>query len=158
VALFLYWIASPFLPREAVPNVSFDWVRITAGDKTVVSPLLLGIGVSNELASLGLHGETHGGLGGFSGSGQGVPEIDVELVSLEPITKEATLALPKAGYVVYVLKGGVWIAHPSISAKDKRTLTVEPGTDPQFDGGRLRLGKKSQFSSFKWYPGIPKGQ
>ncbi len=101
----------------------------------------------------------HGGIGGsFSSSGQGVPHIDVELIALEPITKEAHLAIPETGYALYVLRNGVWTAHPSILKKDRRTLTIEPGIDPHYDGGRLKLGKDRNFYSFTWYPVIPKGQ
>ena len=74
-----------------------------------------------------------------------------------PITNEAQLAIPETDYALYVLRNGVWTAHPSILKKDRRTLTIEPGTDPHYDGGRLTLGKETDFHSFTWYPVIPKG-
>gem|GEM_PF-6205860 len=87
-----------------------------------------------------------------------MPQIDVEIIALEPITKEAKLAIPQSGSVVYVLKDGVWTAHPSFSKRDGRTLTIEPGTDARFDGGRLKSGGETDFEAFTWYPVIPKGQ
>ena len=35
---------------------------------------------------------------------------------------------------------------------------IEPGNDPHYEGGRLRLGKEPDFQSFTWYPVIPKVQ
>jgi hypothetical protein len=157
-ALFIFWIISPFIPSKPVPPVNFDWVRITSGDQTFKPVQWLGPGVSNQVASLNLRGEIHGGIGGGASSGTGGPEIDAQLISLEPITRKSTLALPQSGYVVYVLKGGEWIAYPSFSKKDKRTVTVEPGTDPKFDGGQWRCGDDPKFSGFTWYPVIPKGR
>jgi hypothetical protein len=107
---------------------------------------------------LNLRGETHGGIGSVGSSGQDAPHIDMELIALEPITKKAQLAIPKTGYVVYVLKDGTWTAYPSIQKKDKRTITVEPGTDMKYDGGRLKLGKEPDFHTFTWYPVISAGQ
>jgi hypothetical protein len=157
--LFLYWVISPLLPNRPVPNVDFDLIRVTAGDKTVVAASFQGKEISRELATLHLQGETHGGIGGArSNSGDGASIIDVELIALEPIMKEARLAIPKTGYVVYVLKNDAWTAYPQILKKDKRTLTVEPGTDPKYDGGRLKVGKEAEFHAFTWYPVIPKGQ
>ena len=158
MALFLYWIISPFLPQKPVPEVRFDLVRVTAGDKAIVAWPFEGAGVSTELAALNIRGETHGGIEQAGGAGQNAPQIDLELIALEPITKEAKLAIPKTGYVVYVLKDGVWMAHPSIVEKDKRALIIEPGVDPEYDGGRVKLGKEGKFSAFTWYPGIRKVQ
>jgi hypothetical protein len=158
VALFLYWIVSPLLPKKPTPSVNFDLVRVTAGDKPVIAATFLGAGISNELASLNLRGETHGGIGGGGGTSQNTPDIEVELIALEPITKDAKLAIPESGYVVYVLKDGVWTAHPSISTRDGRTFTIEPGTDPHFDGGQLKSGDETDFEAFTWYPVIPRGQ
>jgi hypothetical protein len=108
---------------------------------------------------MNLRGNVHGGIGGGGGgSGQNAPPIDMELIALEPITSEAKLVIPKSGHVIYVLKNGTWTAHPSIVQKDKRTLTLEPGTDPRFDGGRVKLSEQKQFQAFMWYPGILKGQ
>ncbi len=157
-ALFLGWIIFPFLPRKPVPEVRFDLVRVTAGDKPVVAASYEGTGISSQLAALSLRGETHGGMGGLLSSGQNAPGIDVELIALDPIMKEAKLAIPKNGYIVYVLKDGVWTAHPSIVEKDKRTLIIEPGTDARYDGGRVKLGKEGKFSAFTWYPTIPTGR
>jgi len=160
-ALFLYWIASPFLPKKPVPDLSYDLVRVTAGEKAVVAASYQGPDISNGVAALNMRGDTHGGIGGSGGSGgsgQGVHPIDVELIALEPITKEAQLPIPKTGYVIYVLKNGEWTAHPSVLRKDARTLTVEPGADVRYDGGRLKLGKEADFHAFTWYPVIPKGQ
>lgn len=156
--LFVFWIVSPLLPRTPVPSVSYDLVRVTPGNKPIIATSFFGEGISNELSSMGIRGETHGGIGGGASSSQGVPEIDVELVALEPITKEAHLSIPKTGNVVYVLKSGMWTAYPSFSKKDGRTLTIRPGTDPQFDGGQLKFGDSSDFHAFTWYPVIPKGQ
>lgn len=157
-ALFIFWIISPFLPRQPLANINYDLVRVTQGEKAVTSTSFLGTEVQADLAAMNLHGDTHGGIGGGGGgSDQSAPSINVELVALEPIAKEATLAIPKQGHVIYVLKGGVWTAHPSITQKDKRTLTLEPGKDPQFDGGRVKLGN-GDFQAFTWYPGIPRGQ
>jgi hypothetical protein len=97
-------------------------------------------------------------VGGAVGSGQNVPDIFVELIALEPIKETAQLPIPKTGYVVYVLKGGAWTAHPSISEKDRRGLTIGPGTDSHFDGGRIKLDSEKDFHSFTWYPVISKGQ
>jgi len=157
-AIFLYWIASPFLPKKPVAEVSYDLRRITAGEKPIVASAGETSGISDEIAALKLHGNAHGGIGGSAGPGQGVPRVDVELIALEPITKEVQLAIPETGYVLYVLRGGGWTAYPSIRKRDKRTLTIEPGTDPHYDGGRLKLGKETDFHSFTWYPVIPKGQ
>lgn len=156
--IFLYWIASPFLPREPTPSVNYDLVRITAGGKTVVTAPYLGAEIARELSDLNVKGEPHGGIGGVVGTGQNVPSIDVELIALEPIRKDAQLAIPKAGYVVYVLKGGYWSAHPSFSNKDRRTITIKPGVDIQFDGGQVKFGDEPHFTPFTWSPVIPKGQ
>jgi hypothetical protein len=157
-AIFLYWIASPLLPKKPVPDVSYDLIRVTEGEKGVVVSADKRRGISDEIASLKLRGDVHGGVGGSSGSGQSVQPIDVELIALEPITKDTQLAIPETGHALYVLKNGVWTAHPSIMKKDGRTLTIGPGTDPHYDGGRLRFGKEADFHSFTWYPVIPKGQ
>lgn len=146
-----------FPAKKPVPDVSYDLMRVTAGEKPIVASADERRGISDEIATLKLRGDAHGGIGGSSGSGQGVPHIDVELIAFEPITKEAQLAIPEAGYALYVLRNGVWTAHPSILKKDRRMLTIEPGTDPHYDGGRLRLGKETNFHSFTWYPVIPKG-
>jgi hypothetical protein len=158
-ALFLYWIASPFLPKRPIADIDYDLVRVTPGVKAVTSTSFLGSELAADLAVLDLRGDTHGGIGGGGGgSGQNAPPIDIELIALEPITKEAKLAVPKTGHVIYVLKNGVWTAHPSIVQKDKRTLTLEPGTDSHYDGGRVKLGKEANFRAFTWYPVISKGQ
>lgn len=156
-AVFLYWIVSPLLPRRPIPNVRYELMRVTAGDDAVVAASDEGMGISNELAALKLHGQTHGGIRGLGGSSEG-SAIDVELIALEPISKVAKLAIPKAGYVVYVLRDGVWTAHPSIIEKDKRILTIEPGIDARYDGGRVKLGKEAKFNAFTWYPTIPRGR
>jgi hypothetical protein len=158
-ALFLYWIASPFLPHEPLAPINYDLVRITPGEKAVTATSFLGSDIAAELAALHLQGNAHGGIGdGGGGSGQNAPPIDMELIALEPITKEAKLAIPKTGHVIYILKNGVWTAHPSIVQKDKRTLTLEPGSDPRCDGGRVKLSEQEHFRAFTWYPTIPKGQ
>jgi hypothetical protein len=156
--LFLYWIASPFLPKQPVPGIDFDLVRITPGEKTVTATSFLGPELAKDLAGLNLRGDTHGGIGGSgsAGSGQGATPIDIELIALEPITKEAKLTIPKSGHVIYVLKDGAWTEHPSIVQKDNRILTLEPGADFHYDGGRVKLGKESDFRAFTWYPVIPK--
>ncbi len=153
-SLFLFWIVSPFLPQKPLQSISYDLVRVTPGQDVVVAPYH-GAGISNELAALALRGQTHGGIGT---GGTNAPHVDLELIALEPITKEARLAIPETGYVLYVLKDGVWTSHPSILKKDRRTLTIRPGTDPQYDGGRVQLGKETDFTAFTWYPTIPKGQ
>jgi hypothetical protein len=157
-AIFLYWIVSPLLPKKPAPVVSYYLMRVTAGEKPIVASADARRGISDEIAALKLRGDTHGGIGSSSGYGQDAPHIDVELIALEPITKEAQLAIPETGYALYVLRNGVWTAHPSILKKDRQTLTIEPGTDSHFDGGRLRFGKETDFHSFTWYPVIPKGQ
>jgi hypothetical protein len=156
-ALLLYWIASPFLPHQPLSAIKYNLVRVTPGEKAVTSTSFPGSEIKADLAALNLRGEAHGGIGSMESSDQNASAIDVELVALEPITKEAKLAIPKTGHVIYVLQGGAWTPHPSISQKDKRTLTVEPGTDPRFDGGRVKLGKEGDFHAFTWYPVIPKG-
>ena len=159
LALFLYWIVSPFLPHEPLAPINYDLVRVTPGDKAVTSTSFLGSEIATQLAVLNLRGNVHGGIGGGGGgSGQNAPPIDMELIALEPITREAKLAIPNTGHVIYVLKNGAWTAYPSIVQKDKRTLTLEPGTDPRFDGGGVKLSEKGHFQEFTWYPGIPKGQ
>jgi hypothetical protein len=158
-ATFSYWIISPFLPREPLASINFDLVRVTPGEKAVTSTSFLGSEIATELAVLNLRGEVHGGIGGGGGgTGQNVPPIDIELIALEPITKETKLAIPKTGHVIYIFKNGAWTAHPSIVQKDKRTLTLEPGADPRFDGGRVKLSEERHFQAFTWYPVIPKGQ
>jgi hypothetical protein len=156
--LFFYWIVSPFLPKKPIPNVNYDLIRVTSGDKPIVTAAYLGTDIASELGKLNLRGETHGGIGGSSSFGQNVPYIDVELIALEPISREAKLDIPEAGYVVYVLKGGVWSSYPSISKKDGRILTIKPGIDVRYDGGQVKLSKQDRFNAFTWYPVIPKGQ
>jgi hypothetical protein len=131
---------------------------VTSGDKPIVTAAYLGTDIASELGKLNLRGETHGGIGGSSSFGQNVPYIDVELIALEPISREAKLDIPEAGYVVYVLKGGVWSSYPSISKKDGRILTIKPGIDVRYDGGQVKLSKQDRFNAFTWYPVIPKGQ
>ncbi|MGA7155201.1 MAG: hypothetical protein WBY53_00035 [Acidobacteriaceae bacterium] len=158
--LFVYWIASPFLPHEPLAPINYDLVRVTPGEKAVTSTSLVGSQVAGDLAALNLRGDIHGGIGGAGGgSGQNAPAIDMELIALEPITKETKLAIPKTGYVLYVLKHGVWTAYPSITRKDKRSLIVEPGTDARYDGGRVKVsGEAGDFQAFTWYPVILKGR
>lgn len=159
MALFSYWIISPFLPHEPLPPINYDLVRVTPGEKEVTSTSFVGSEIATELAVMNLRGNVHGGIGGGGGgSGQNAPPIDMELIALEPITSEVKLVIPKSGHVIYVLKNGTWTAHPSIVQKDKRTLTLEPGTDPRFDGGRVKLSEQEHFQGFTWYPGIPKGK
>jgi hypothetical protein len=158
-ALFSYWLVSPFLPHEPLPPVNYDLVRVTPGEKVVTSPSSVGLDIATDLAVMNLRGNVHGGIGGGGGgSSQNAPPIDMELIALEPITKEAKLVIPKTGHVIYVLKDGVWTAHPSIVHKDKRTLTLEPGTDSRFDGGRAKLSEQGNPQPFTWYPVIPNGQ
>jgi hypothetical protein len=158
VGLFIFWIVSPWLPRQPIPGIDYEVMRVTPGDKTVTSTPFLGAQVQAALATLNLRGDSHGGVaGGISGSDQGAPSIDIELIALEPIARRVTLALPKKGYAIYVLKGGVWTAHPSITQKDKRTLVLEPGTDNRFDGVRVKFSNED-FQAFTWYPVISKGQ
>jgi hypothetical protein len=136
--LFLYWLIFPLLPKTPIPNINYDLVRVTSGDKVVVATEYLGKDISNGMAALNLRGQTHGGIGGAAAnSGKDTPEIDVELIALEPITQKAQLAIPKTGYVIYVLKDGTWKAYPSLSGRDTRVLTIEPGTDSRYDGGRI---------------------
>ncbi len=157
--LFSYWIVSPFLPHEPVAPVNYDLVRVTPGEKAVTSTSFVGSEVATELAAMNLQGTVHGGIGGGGGgSGQNAPPIEMELIALEPITKEVKLVIPKRGHVIYLLKNGEWTAHPSIVQKDKRILTLQPGTDPRFDGGRVKLSEQEHYQAFTWYPGIPKGQ
>ena len=157
-ALFAYWIAYPFLPHQPLPDINYDIMRVTPGEKTVTPTSFLGSDMAADLLALSLRGDTHGGIGGAGGgSDQNAPAIRMELVALEPITKRATIAIPKAGHVIYVLKNGTWTAHPAIAQKDKRSLTLEPGTDPRFDGGRVKLGE-GVFHAFTWYPVISKAQ
>lgn len=156
--LFVYWIISPLLPKKPIPDISFDLVRVTSGDKPIVIAAYQDKEISIELAALNLRGETHGGIGGGSSSGQNVPHIDVEMIALEPIVNEAKLDVPEIGCVVYVLKGGTWNAYPPISKKDGRFLMVKPGIDMKYDGGQLRLSDRNSFNAFTWYPVIPKGK
>jgi hypothetical protein len=157
-ALFVFWIVSPLLPKKPVPSVSYDLVRVTPGNKPITATSFLGKGISNELSSMSLRGETHGGIEGSGSSSQDAPEINVELVALEPITKEAKLAIPVSGDGVYVLKDGTWTAYPSFTKRDARTFRIRPGTNPQFDGGQLKFGDEAEFHAFTWYPTIPRGQ
>ncbi len=157
--LFLFWIVFPLLPKTPNPNINYDLVRVTPGDKAVVAAGYLGKDVSSGMAALNLRGQTHGGIGGAAASsGENAPEIEVEMIALESITKEAQLTIPKTGYVIYVLKDGTWTPHPSISRKDGRVLLIEPGTDPKYDGGRVKLAKDTKFHAFTWYPTISKGE
>lgn len=156
-ALFVYWIVFPFLPHEHPAAIDYDLVRVTPGQKAVTSTSLLGKDIAADLALLHLQGDIHGGIGGAAASDQNTPSIEMELIALEPITKDAKLAIPKTGHVIYILQNGEWTAHPSIGQKDKRTFALGPGTDPRYDGGRMKLSGED-FHSFTWYPVIPKGK
>jgi hypothetical protein len=153
--LFAYWIVMPFLPRKQRALISYDLVLLTPGNQPVTPPVWLGEDVAQEIKTLNLHGVTHGGIGSTSGSYEGAPEIHVELIALEPITAKARLSIPKQGSVVYTLQGGIWTAHPSISKTDKRTLILQPGIDPKYDGGQVQIDGEKLFS-FTWYPTISK--
>jgi len=157
VALFLAWLIWPFLPHKPKAEISYDLVRVTPGDKQVVAASWLGQDLSSDLKTLNLRGETHGGIGSAAGSSPGAPQIYAELIAFQPITAEVKLALPTQGHVVYILKDNKWVAHPDIVNADERALAVQPGTDPRYDGGRVKLTGQPQFFSFTWYPVIPKG-
>ncbi len=94
--LFLYWLLFPLLPKTPAPSINYDLVRITSGDKAVVANEFLGKDISIGMAALNLRGQTHGGIGGLAAnSGKDAPTIDVELIALEAITKEARLQFPR---------------------------------------------------------------
>jgi hypothetical protein len=157
--LFLGWIFAPLLPQKSVPGVRFDLIRVTPGETPVKQQWFESKDVAAQVAVLHITGEPHGGIGGGgASSGEGVLEIDVDLIALEPIGTISKLDIPKSGYVVYVLKGGKWTANPSFSKKDGRKFTVAPGNDPRFDGGQIKFSNDKEFKSFTWYPTIPKGQ
>jgi hypothetical protein len=157
--LFLGWIFAPLLPQKSVPGVRFDLIRVTPGETPVKQQWFESKDVAAQVAVLHITGEPHGGIGGGgASSGEGVPEIDVDLIALEAISSTSKLDIPKSGYVVYVLKGGKWTANPSFSKKDGRKFTVAPGNDPRFDGGQIKFSNDKEFKSFTWYPTIPKGQ
>ncbi|MFY9748682.1 MAG: hypothetical protein WBD98_08435 [Acidobacteriaceae bacterium] len=156
--LFLGWIFSPLLPKKPVPEVRFNLIRVTPGESPVKEPWFESKDVAAEVSALHIAGKTHGGIGGGASSGQGGPEIDVDLIALEPIGTISKLDIPKSGYVVYVLQGGKWTANPSFSKKDGRQFTIGPGNDLRFDGGKVKFGNDKEFKSFTWYPTIPKGQ
>ena len=137
----------------------FDLIRVTPGETPVKQQWFESKDVAAQVAVLHITGEPHGGIGGGgASSGEGVLEIDVDLIALEPIGTISKLDIPKSGYVVYVLKGGKWTANPSFGKKDGRQFTIAPGSDVRFDGGRLKFGNDEEFKSFTWYPTIPKGQ
>jgi hypothetical protein len=156
VALFGYWIVSPFLPRKALPSLVIQLDRLTPSDDNyrIGDSRFLGEDVQREVAKLGLKGQMHGGIGSSVGSSE-EPKVDALLVALEPIVHEAKLALPAHGYVVYVLRAGQWTPYPSFQDKDSRKLLVEPGIDKQFEGGRIKIGDQQDFSNFTWYPTVP---
>jgi hypothetical protein len=157
--LFLGWIFAPLLPQKSVPGVRFDLIRVTPGETPVKQQWFESKDVAAQVAVLHITGEPHGGIGGGgASSGEGVPEIDVDLIALEAISSTSKLDIPKSGYVVYVLKGGKWTANPSFSKKDGRKFTVAPGNDPRFDGGQIKFSNDKEFKSFTWYPTIPKGE
>ena len=60
-------IASPFLPKKPVPDVSYHLMRVTAGEKPIVASADERRGISDEIATLKLRGDAHGGIGGSSG-------------------------------------------------------------------------------------------
>ncbi len=155
--LLLYWMASPLLPKAPVPAVRYEVMRVASGDQAVnVSPSL-GPEISRDLAALNLRGQLRGGASGYlNATGRAVPEIDVALIALEAIATERRLPIPAKGHVIYVLKDGEWTAHPSISKKDKRTLTIMPGADAKYDGGQLKTSRESEWTAFTWYPVIPR--
>jgi hypothetical protein len=155
--LFIFWIASPFLPRKPVPQITLELNRITPGEKTysVSDTRFLGADISKEVEGLGLMGEGHGGIS-QSGGGNSTLQTNVLLIALEPIDREYKLSLPKTGYVVYVLKDHHWIAHPEFNETDGRKLLILPGSDSTYDGGQIKLGNAKSFSSFTWYPAILK--
>jgi len=156
VALFGYWIVSPFLPKKTLPSLAIQLDRLTPSDDTyrIGDPRFLGQDVQRKVATLGLKGQMHGGIGSFMGSSDN-PQVDVLLVALEPISREYKLELPADGYVVYVLKGGQWTPYPSFQDKDSRKLLIEPGIDKKFEGGRIKIGDQQDFSNFTWYPTVP---
>jgi hypothetical protein len=156
--LFLGWIFAPLIPQKPVPSVRFDLIRVTPGESPVKEQWFESKDVAAEVAVLHITGEPHGGIGGGASASQGAPEIDVGLIALEPIRTMSKLDIPNSGCVVYVLKGGKWIANPSFSKKDGRKFTVAPGNDLRFDGGQIKFGNDKEFKPFTWYPTIPKGQ
>ncbi len=161
-AAFTFWIVSPLLPRKTIPQINFQLNRITPGSQvySTVTEQFLGAGVAKEVTDLGIVGEVHGGIGG-SGGGRGVlidstHPVSILLIALEPIDREFKLRLPQSGYVVYVLKDHQWKAHPAFSETDGRKLIVKPGIDSKYEGGQIKIGDDKSFSSFTWYPVVPR--
>jgi hypothetical protein len=69
------------LGTKHIPDVNYNLVRVTAGDKAVVAASYQGPKLSDELATFNLRGATHSGIGGAGSSGQDAPHIDVERVA-----------------------------------------------------------------------------
>ena len=156
--LFLTWILWPFLPREPVPTLNLELVRLSAGEKpySLTNDRIWGDDLAAEVKRLSLHGEAHGGIGSFSG-GTGNTRIGVLLIALEPIDQEYRLALPKEGYVVYVLQNHHWTPHPDLQGGTRGAVVLKPDGNSAFDGGLLRVRDEKNFSPFTWYPPIPRG-
>jgi hypothetical protein len=156
-AAFAYWLALPFLPHKPIPSISLQVMRITPGTKAfrIKDAEFLGQDIPKQANELELVGDAHGGIGQTGGTNSTL-QINVLLIALEPIDREYKLRLPKTGSVVYVLKDHQWIAHPGFSEADARKLLVEPGIDTKYDGGQIKLGDAKSFSSFTWYPTLPK--
>jgi len=153
-SLFMLWIVWPLLPRKPVPGIAVLINRVTPGQLPVDwhPSEYFRAETWDELSKLHLAGGLHGGVQSVMfGEGQ---EIEVAVITLQPIDREYRVPIPPSGHVVYVLHDGRLEPHPAFTKKDKRTVVLKPGVDSKWDGGQISLGH--DFSAFTWSPTIPR--
>jgi hypothetical protein len=154
---FVAWIVWPLLPRTPEPEIDYCLIRVTPGAEPVQASWPDAPAIASQLKALRLAGATHTGISSASNSGGKTP-VRVELVALDPITKQATLPVPKSGDVLYVLHAGVWTAYPQVGRQTLGSIMLKSGSDAQFDGAQAELSGEREFHAFTWYPTIPKGR
>jgi len=150
----VFYLLSPLLPRKPIAPITFEINRVTGGSDLVradETPYLKPE-TQAEINGLALHGETHGGI--QSTQGTNAEDVDVVVMTLQPIDHEYKLGIPEHGHVVYVLTEGKLTPHPALQSRDKRHIWIEPGEDSTYDGGRIKVGSEGKFSAFTWYPTI----
>jgi len=150
----VFYLLSPLLPRKPIVPITFEINRVTGGSDLVradETPYLKPE-TQAEINGLALHGETHGGI--QSTQGTNAEDVDVVVMTLQPIDHEYKLDIPEHGHVVYVLAEGKLTPHPALQSRDNRHIWIEPGEDSTYDGGRIKVGSEGKFSAFTWYPTI----
>lgn len=159
VGIAMYFLIYPLLPHKPVPGITFEANRVTQGEEPI-SPdhtAYFRPETWNELDSLHLKGDFHGGFQVANASSDDSKNIQVMLVALQPIDHEYTLQVPEAGYVVYVLEGDRLTPHPAFSKADRRTINIKPGSDSKYEGGEVEITSvEKNFVPFTWYPTIKK--